>query len=187
MNRMKKCIAATSLVICISVLGLSGSASGAESAATRATRSNHAQHAMGWPTGAKFGRFIVGVVRNPKVKKFFKGLKHTETASDAADVLWTACDDGLLPAWFCRWMTGTVNHGVGITVASTPVWGPTGAVAYNLGPSLLVQLECWSTGPAQVWDGWSSRLYYRLPDGGWVNARWILTGTDSVQQGVRHC
>jgi hypothetical protein len=185
MTRMMKCIAATSLVICISMLSLSASASGAESAATRATKSSSAQHAVAWP--AKVAKFIGGFVKTAKAKKAVKALKHADTASDIVEALSMACDEGRLPVWVCRWMTETVSYGVGFTNSSTPVWGPTGAVAYNLGPGQLVQLECWSTGPAQARDGWSSKLYYRLPDGGWVNDLWIFTGTNSVQQGVRHC
>jgi hypothetical protein len=80
---------------------------------------------------------------------------------------------------------GHVSYGVGYTLYNTPVWGRAGIVAY-LSPYTVLRLTCWRAGAPLPLNGVASTLYYRLSGGGYVNAAWLYTGTDSVLPGERH-
>jgi hypothetical protein len=79
-----------------------------------------------------------------------------------------------------------VSYAVGYSLYNTPVWGRAGIVAY-LSPYTVLLLTCWKAGAPHSVNGQTSRLYYGLSGGGYVNAAWVYTGTTSVIRGVRPC
>jgi hypothetical protein len=56
-----------------------------------------------------------------------------------------------------------------------------------LTPGVLYSLTCWASGSVVTDGGIVTKLWYRLPGGGWVNDGWVDTGTNGVIPGVAHC